>query len=1104
MALISASVEANGWVLRLVVSGALGSFASYALDPDGTPRLTLATSDAGFVQSGGQAVAGTRARTLVATTPLRLPVNPASPTTRVIDETDLGGGQIAVRIALSEFVYATTTSLLLTGLAGWRSGEGAFAGVAVTNNSTVAVPVPILRWARPSYDIAAGQFRVSLVAVSLHPNGYAPIAGVKFTATDGTTTKTVWTTALGTDNDYGDSLRCYTALIDPATATALTAGLLRIDAEVYPWLGAMRSTDPAGTKSLTNLRTDGYSVNAEAPLVVAYDPAGTRYGQMWTYVDPVNGTTTASAAMVQTSLAAAKGVAAASRPRDIQTAIQAGYLVNRTLAAANGQSSQTRSVDGMKIVLAPGTHAGGGSTAVTTGIATAEVPIEILGDPDDSNPRANVVWNTAAAATGGRVNRALVSNMTLGLGGQALLATNFTYLRFDGVTGQGKSGSESASTALTAVSPVSGQFNVSATRSKFWRYGAGITAGNTRCGLFRGNEYSNNTQSLCHLKNRWIGPTEDGFVGSAVRNQWQGWASATLAGQVEDIIVAFNDFRHARGRSWVPQTLPAATAGTTNPSLRRNVFLGNLCERIGSDPQPFYSIGEDTSVSATYNIIENNTHVGDRANTLYSDPVPTTLAECDSQANQALVNRVAGNAYDWWPTKHDDFNDPTTQSVRTANGVTSANGYRPQMVETWSAYYGAGFEGNFDTARAALSTFRFEYPGLRSVQNATGASVSPQYTSDASVLGTGAGGGNYVPSIASPLLNRTVRGNSDVDLFGTLRSGSSFSGALSSPAINVLPEGMTLPLSIAAPAVAGVAVATAEGMVLGLTMSQPTVTAAAGVAPAGMVFELVFAQAAVSATPSITVAPAGLVLAMTIGEAGVTAAAGAAPDDMVLGMDLAEPEVTATARAVPAGMIFDLSIGATSLTVIDTMWPVTLAEAKAWLAVAHTADDELIRSLVKAASDAIEAETGLSLRDRPFVFRYQGFPKGAEPLQLWRRPVTLVGSVDFVAAGDGAELAVDGSAFRPREQDNRAWLYPPRGEGWPSAERSKGSVTVNFNAGFADNAAVPEAVRSAVLRLVAHWYGNREEVAVGFSTTPAEIPLGIRLLLAPFRSAGVG
>ncbi len=839
MAITAASVEANGWVLRITLTGSTGSFASYTLAPDGTPRVTLASAHPGFVKSAGTAVSGTINRTLVATKPLRLPVNPASPTVKVIDETDLGGGSIRVRLALSEHVYATDTALTLAVLAGWRTGEGAASGIAVTNNSTVAAPLPIFRWALAPYDVTNASFRLSLFVTSHHPVGLEPVAGVKFTATDGTTVKTIWATTLGTDNSHSDNLRCYTVSIDPATATALTAGLLRCDAEVYPWLGAMRSTDAAGTRSMSALGTAGFASAAQTPFVIGYDPAGTRYGGQFLFVDPA-GTSTAAANMVQASHAAAKALATAARPANLATAIQALYLANRTLAAANGQASQARAADGAQIAFAAGTHAGPGSTAVTAGVTTAEIPVRLVGDPDNSDPRSNVIVQTGTSANI-RITRARLANLRLEIGTTTLVNSTVIYWLLDNIEVRGKSGQETNSVAPFAPSVPAGQWNIAATRVKWWRSGSRLYGTTLRVNLARACEASRRVEALAAFRHRFISSSED-TSGPTNENGIGGWGSVTDIGAAEDVIVAFNDLRSMRGRAWQPQALAAATAGTPNPSYRRLVFQNNVCERIGSDPQPFWSLGEDESATMSYIVIEGNSFVGERSNTLYSDPLPTTNTETNSLLNQAYVNRVANNAYDWLPTKHDDFADPQTQTVRTAAGVTGATGYRPQMIEAWSVTYGVGFEGNYDAGRTGSGSFAFEYPGRGSTQTTGGA---PAYASDRSLLGTGAGGGDYKPAANSPLAGRGVRSNSDRDFNGDTRLLPVSAGGIQVSASALAPLSAVSAHRAAAAGLALVLPLATAGSRHGQRAVAPGVGWAGGIAPAAA------RQAPRSGTPQI-------------------------------------------------------------------------------------------------------------------------------------------------------------------------------------------------------------------------------------------------------------
>jgi hypothetical protein len=807
MAIVAASVETNGWVLRLDVEAAPGTFLAYTLDPDGSPRVVLTSDHAGFAPSGGQAVATTRNRTLVGTKPLRVAAEVVGVTLQPfrIDETDLGGGIVRVRIALSEHVYATDTNLRLAVAAGWRTGEAAASSIVVTNNSTIVAPIPIMRWVLPQLSVVTGNVRVSLMVVSHHPNGFQPVAGVKFTVTDGTTTKTAWTTALATDNSMGDNLRCYTLEIDPATATALTAGLLRCDAEVYPWLGSMRPTDTAGTRSMATLRADARSVNAAAPYVVGYDPAGTRYGAMFAYVDPVNGTVTAAAGMVQTTLAGAKAVAPASRPRDINTALQAGFLFNRTLAAANGQAAVTRSIDGMRIVLAPGTHPdGAGSTAVNFGVNTVEIPVRIIGDPDDSNPRANCILQVATARVINRAQRVLLQQLTWEIGGATMMGSTQELILIDDCIVRGKAGFETNLLAPYAGSlPAVGTYNLAITRTRWWRNGSEISNGNQRLSLLRACEHSRYvTVFLCAVRNRVIPPSEDTtLTGTQANTAFRGWLSPTLPGQAEDMILAGNDIRSWGGRIWAESPLPAATAGTVSDSVRRFAMVGNVCERIGASPEALYAIGENTLRTMSYNIIEGNTFVGERANTFYSDPPATTLAEVNTALNHAFVNRVAGNIFDWLPTKHDDFLDAETAATRAANGQ-AANPYRPQMTAAWSMLYGVGHEANVDMSRTASApNFPLQYSGRRSLTGYGGA-LAPGYADDRSKLGSGGGGGDYTPGAASPAVNRVVSGQSDVDFRGMARPALADAGCFQAMTLALGPAGARSGMIAQSPSIA--------------------------------------------------------------------------------------------------------------------------------------------------------------------------------------------------------------------------------------------------------------------------------------------------------------
>ena len=822
MAITSAQVEANGWVLRVTHSSGLGSFASYALDPEGTPRLTLAGSHPGFDVAGGVAVANpAKPRGWVATKPVRKPAvvsNAGVLDAAVIDETDLGGGSVRVRLALSKRVYATDANLTLAALAGWRAGEAAASGIAVTNGSTQVAPVPIHRWADVPYQLRRGAFDLELLVFGFAPAGTQPVAGVKFTVTDGTTVKTYWSTALSTSTQYGDALRCHRVTVD---ATGLTAGLLRCDAEVYPWVGAVRTTDPAGMRSMSGLTIAAFSAKAQAPFTVAWDPAATRYTRAAVYVDYVNGTATPSAAMVGTgatdasALAAAKAVAPAARAKDIATAVEAIFKANRSYGAGNGQPSTGGGfwiIDGAQIVLAPHVHAGGyGAAGGTFGTSSNETWAQIVGDPTDPNPRANCILRTSLAnqTNDNRLSRAQFKDLTIEAGYYLSRFINYWWL--DNVEVRGAAGKETDGTVLTVPDPGTGNLGLHFTRTRIWKSGLSFDAsfgnGGMRTKLIRKCEWRRKAEAPVVVTGRLIPEVEDnsftGLTGSTYIGPLNNYAGSAQAFGVYDSILAYNDLRACRERLFGFASVSAADAGTTIDQLRRLVVFGNVGERIGTaSSDAFLSIGELNNPAAIDEIVfENNTLAGARCNFFYNDPaVAGSVAATDAPAWQHTLGevRVANNAFDWHPTKHDRFNDPAVQAQRTAAADPRAHGYRPQLTACLAEVYGVGHEGNVDLWRDPLRSGDFfrEYEGLRG--RFDNAFIDAKYASDLSLSGgdgiahpTNLGLGNYQPLAGSPLAARATSANSDRDLTSAARGGIFAAGAIepAAGATALLPAG---------------------------------------------------------------------------------------------------------------------------------------------------------------------------------------------------------------------------------------------------------------------------------------------------------------------------
>jgi len=169
--------------------------------------------------------------------------------------------------------------------------------------------------------------------------------------------------------------------------------------------------------------------------------------------------------------------------------------------------------------------------------------------------------------------------------------------------------------------------------------------------------------------------------------------------------------------------------------------------------------------------------------------------------------------------------------------------------------------------------------------------------------------------------------------------------------------------------------------------------------------------------------------------------------------------------------------------------PISLAEAKLFLRVDHGGEDSLIATLIQAAREAVEAGCGRALITR----------RVRENLDIWRReaasgavlgigPVSNVIAVRLLA-DNGAQSVIDPERYRlDGDRDRPRLVFPP---GLPATLRSVGGIEIEYNAGFADDAAdLPVALRLAALQIVAALYELRQGAA--------PIPDSARALMRPF------
>jgi uncharacterized phiE125 gp8 family phage protein len=171
--------------------------------------------------------------------------------------------------------------------------------------------------------------------------------------------------------------------------------------------------------------------------------------------------------------------------------------------------------------------------------------------------------------------------------------------------------------------------------------------------------------------------------------------------------------------------------------------------------------------------------------------------------------------------------------------------------------------------------------------------------------------------------------------------------------------------------------------------------------------------------------------------------------------------------------------------------PVSLSEAKAFLRLDRDDEDAVVATCLKAARQAVEAETGLVLTERRVRIAFEADP-ASESLAIRRRPLRAVLEATGYD-GRGAAVTLDPATFRLKAQPFGADLLLPPG----LAGRAPNGVELDLRAGLKVEE-VPEALKLAILRLAAVGYETRG--AVGPALQPAFLPPLVRALIAPFRA----
>ncbi|HUL88440.1 MAG TPA: head-tail connector protein [Pseudolabrys sp.] len=174
--------------------------------------------------------------------------------------------------------------------------------------------------------------------------------------------------------------------------------------------------------------------------------------------------------------------------------------------------------------------------------------------------------------------------------------------------------------------------------------------------------------------------------------------------------------------------------------------------------------------------------------------------------------------------------------------------------------------------------------------------------------------------------------------------------------------------------------------------------------------------------------------------------------------------------------------------------PLSVEEAKTFLRVEHSDDDEVIRALVAGARMHVEAQARIALVTQRWRLTFDRWPHHG---RIAVKPGPLR-SLDAVRVYDlqGHPQSVDTQAFVPDFGASTLAFMP-----WMLSVpgRIAAGIELDVTIGFGDAATdVPEPLRQALRLLVAHWYENRG--LVGAANESLVLPASLAALIAPYRT----
>ena len=148
-------------------------------------------------------------------------------------------------------------------------------------------------------------------------------------------------------------------------------------------------------------------------------------------------------------------------------------------------------------------------------------------------------------------------------------------------------------------------------------------------------------------------------------------------------------------------------------------------------------------------------------------------------------------------------------------------------------------------------------------------------------------------------------------------------------------------------------------------------------------------------------------------------------------------------------------------------------------------DDTLIEAQLGAAREHAEHYTQRSIGVQTLELALDAFPAGPVELPLGAASISSVKYLDAALV----EQTLVNTAYTLDDYSPQSWLLST--DVWPATGLAANAVKVRY----VTKAALPQAVKAALMLTVSHLYEHREAINTERGVVPTEVPLGVKALL---------